>query len=125
LQLKTGDILLTRFAYTDQSGSKRRPVVLFNQFKEDLPVAYFTAEDDILSVEEIAGNVIKLWGKGKYKITPDRQFHESSLLNLDISKARSDIRWNPVYNAFTALEKTISRYKKYYANNKKGIYEDR
>lgn len=42
--LKTGDILLAEFPYSNRSGSKRRPVVLINRFKEDLLVAYFTTE---------------------------------------------------------------------------------
>lgn len=42
--LKTGDILVTEFAYSDKSGLKRRPVVLIENFKDDLLVAYFTRE---------------------------------------------------------------------------------
>ena len=42
--LKTGDILIAEFVYSDQSGLKRRPVVLIERFKEDLLVAYFTRE---------------------------------------------------------------------------------
>jgi len=42
--LKTGDMLLAEFPYSNQAGLKRRPVVLVNSFKEDLLVAYFTTE---------------------------------------------------------------------------------
>jgi CDP-6-deoxy-D-xylo-4-hexulose-3-dehydrase len=42
--LKTGDILIAEFVYSDQSGLKRRPVVLIERFEEDLLVAYFTRE---------------------------------------------------------------------------------
>jgi CDP-6-deoxy-D-xylo-4-hexulose-3-dehydrase len=68
--LKTGDILLAEFLYSNQSGAKRRPVVLINRFKEDLLVAYFTTEvakyanestSVLISQEDI--------GKGKIKST--------------------------------------------------------
>jgi len=42
--LKTGDILIVEFAYSDRLGLKRRPVVLIEKFKEDLLVAYITRE---------------------------------------------------------------------------------
>ena len=42
--LRTGDILLAEFPYSNQLGSKRRPVVLINRFREDLLVAYFTRD---------------------------------------------------------------------------------
>ena len=42
--LRTGDILLAEFPYSNQSGSKRRPAVLISRFRDDLLVAYFTRE---------------------------------------------------------------------------------
>ena len=66
--LKTGDMLIAEFAYSDQSGLKRRPVVLIERFKEDLLVAYFTREVEkyadettsvLISQEDICEGSIK------------------------------------------------------------------
>jgi CDP-glucose 4,6-dehydratase len=80
-------------------------------------------DEDILTVEEIAKNVIKLWGSGRYEMNHDnKNFHEAKLLKLDISKAHFHLKWKPVYSARTALEETIKWYKEYF-NNQKSIYD--
>ena len=43
--------------------------------------------------------------------------HEAGLLKLDISRARRDLDWKPVYNAPTAMQKTIQWYKSFDGNN--------
>lgn len=68
LILKTGDILIAEFAYSNQLGLKRRPVVLIERFKEDLLVAFFTREVEkyanettsvLISQEDISEGSIK------------------------------------------------------------------
>ncbi len=70
---------------------------------------------DALSVEEMVNKSIKCWGVGSYKaeVNPNNP-HEAGLLKLDISKALSQLSWKPVFNAQTAIERTINWYKNYY-----------
>ncbi|SNZ06187.1 CDP-glucose 4,6-dehydratase [Persephonella hydrogeniphila] len=76
-------------------------------------------DEDILTVEEIVKEVIKIWGNGEYKVNSENKFHEARLLKLDISKAHSYLKWKPVYNAKTALQETINWYKTYFSDPKK------
>jgi len=71
-------------------------------------------EKDIATVKEIVEKVINLWGKGKYEVESDTQFHETGLLRLDISKAMIKLGWYPKWNLDIALEKTIKWYKMFY-----------
>jgi CDP-glucose 4,6-dehydratase len=79
-------------------------------------------DEDILTVEEIVKDVIKIWGNGEYKVNSENKFHEARLLKLDISKAHFYLKWKPVYDAKTALQETINWYKTYFSNPK-NIYE--
>ncbi len=70
---------------------------------------------DALSVEEMVNKSIENWGSGSYQPLIDTNSpHEAGLLKLDISKALKDLNWKPVFNAQTAVERTISWYKSYY-----------
>ena len=70
---------------------------------------------DALSVEEMVIKSISCWGEGSYKtIVNFNNPHEAGLLKLDISKALNQLNWKPVFNAQTAIERTINWYKNYY-----------
>ncbi len=70
---------------------------------------------DAISVEEMVVKAIKCWGVGSYKAVADSiNPHEAGLLKLDISKALGHLNWKPLFNAQTAIERTISWYKNYY-----------
>jgi len=69
-------------------------------------------------VKEVAEHMQKVWGKihitfGK----PDNSLHEANLLKLDCSKARTLLKWEPVWNN-KGFEKTAIWYKSYYIENK-------
>ncbi len=73
--------------------------------------------NEALSVEEMVAKSINCWGSGTYTIEVNSNNpHEAGLLKLDISKALNDLNWKPVFNAQTAVERTINWYKKYYKN---------
>lgn len=70
---------------------------------------------DALSVEEMVKLSISNWGSGTYRSVIDSNNpHEAGLLKLDISKALNELNWKPIFNAQTAVERTISWYKNYY-----------
>ncbi|HEY4935374.1 MAG TPA: CDP-glucose 4,6-dehydratase [Puia sp.] len=67
---------------------------------------------DCLPVETMVQEAIKVWQAGTYKILKEKEGpHEAGLLTLDISRAKTDLHWRPVYNAVEAMDKTISWYK--------------
>jgi CDP-glucose 4,6-dehydratase len=71
---------------------------------------------DALSVEDMVIQSIKNWGSGRYKSVIDSNNpHEAGLLKLDISKALNELNWKPVFNASTAIERTINWYKCFYS----------
>lgn len=72
---------------------------------------------DSLAVENMVAKAIECWGSGSFRIDiSSSNPHEAGLLKLDISKALNDLRWKPVFNAHTAIERTINWYKNYYDN---------
>ncbi len=74
--------------------------------------------NDALSVEEMVVKSINCWGSGTYFIEVNSNNpHEAGLLKLDISKATKDLKWKPLLNSQTAVERTINWYKNYYNNN--------
>lgn len=69
-------------------------------------------EDDHLPVKQLVEIAISCWGNGKWIDTSDlTQPHEAGLLQLNISKAKNDLRWNPKMNSKEAIEWTINWYK--------------
>ncbi len=69
-------------------------------------------EQDVLTVENLVNIALDEWGSGSFA-TPElkNKPHEAGLLKLSIDKAQSKLKWNPTYNAETAIRKTISWYK--------------
>ncbi|MBR4592820.1 MAG: CDP-glucose 4,6-dehydratase [Elusimicrobiaceae bacterium] len=73
--------------------------------------------DNVLTVEEVARQVITCYGKGSLRVHRADQLHEANLLMLDISKAKKTLGWHPVYTAQKAIEKTVAWYKHFYQGN--------
>jgi len=73
------------------------------------------SDSDLITVEEITKKIVSYWGSGKYKNEISlKNPHEAKLLKLDCSKARSILKWYPVYNINEALLKTVGWYKMFY-----------
>ncbi len=77
------------------------------------------SEEENVSVGEIVHLVKMVWPKIDYEIsqTPN-QPHEASLLRLDCSKARTKLKWVPVWAGNEAIEKTTLWYKAFYESSK-------
>lgn len=78
---------------------------------------------DVLGVEEILNLCTKIWGRGVVNIERNNNLHEASLLKLDISKARTILNWDPVYNIKKAVEETIFWYKEFDKYQGKNMYD--
>lgn len=84
------------------------------------PVSYnqawnFGPKDPVTQdVEEVLKEIIKIWGSGKYQTHKDVKMPETKILQLNISKAKTGLKWKPVYELREALEKTVKWYWQYY-----------
>jgi CDP-glucose 4,6-dehydratase len=65
---------------------------------------------DHLSVESLIQIGIQIFGKGAYEIIKMDDLHEAGILKLNIELAQNHLQWQPVYNASTAIKKTIEWY---------------
>jgi len=72
------------------------------------------SDGNFVTVEKIVEYGIKLLEKGSYEAEKEKKFHESTLLKLDISKARSLLNWRPRLNIEETLDYTFLWYKNYY-----------
>ncbi|GAB2657593.1 CDP-glucose 4,6-dehydratase [Flavihumibacter cheonanensis] len=69
-------------------------------------------KSDHFTVGELTQLFVDAWGQGKWtNISNDHQKHEASLLQLDISKAKSRLNWRPRLSGKTAVEWTVDWYK--------------
>lgn len=69
---------------------------------------------DALPVEDMLNLAIQSWGKGGYKVEIfENQPHEAGLLKLDISKAISELKWKPKWDARKAVSMTMDWYSKF------------
>ena len=76
-------------------------------------------DESIITVNELVKLVIKNCGSGTYKVDNSTNLYEADLLKLDISKARTFLGWNPVYNIHETIERTINWYRNFYNGIKK------
>lgn len=87
------------------------------QLDED-PVTFATGynfgpdPDDERTVLDMCKLAIDYWGKGSFEVAlNESKPHEAGLLKLDISKARTELGWRPVFNSAEAVRWTIEWYK--------------
>lgn len=76
------------------------------------------SEDENVTVGEIVDQVKKVWPKIDYTTnkTPD-QPHEAGALRLDCSKARTKLKWFPVWTGKETIAKTTKWYRAFYESN--------
>jgi CDP-glucose 4,6-dehydratase len=72
-------------------------------------------EEGSVTVGEICAQIKAVWPKIECEIkTEPGQLHEAALLRLDCSKARTRLRWSPVWDEKNAVEKTARWYRAFY-----------
>jgi len=70
--------------------------------------------NSIIPVGEVADKVVAQWGSGSWiDLSTENGPHEAKLLSLDIFKAKSRLKWFPVWDTEKAIEKTVDWYKEY------------
>lgn len=63
------------------------------------------------SVEQVLSALSRHWNGLRWEVSATPQPHEAGLLQLDISKARRALGWNPVWGIDQALEMTAAWYR--------------
>jgi CDP-glucose 4,6-dehydratase len=86
------------------------------------PWNFGPAPESVVTVGRIVDKLIQYWGGGKWESRDEEGApHESTLLNLDVSKAMFQLDWKPRWSLETALEKTVAWYKNYQGGNTRRI----
>ncbi|NLD99554.1 MAG: CDP-glucose 4,6-dehydratase, partial [Fibrobacter sp.] len=98
-------------------------LVLGHKLLEGDPLAstafnFGPADSDTLTVKMIVEKIKVHWPDFEYTIDTDSsKVHEANYLKLDCSKAQTQLKWLPVWNTDTAIDKTVNWYRDFYHNN--------
>ena len=65
-------------------------------------------EQDVKPVDWILDKMIDNWDNSSWKLDESSSPHEADFLKLDISKAKSKLGWNPVWELSHTLEKIVN-----------------
>jgi CDP-glucose 4,6-dehydratase len=83
------------------------------------------SDEDSLPAAEVVRRIKSHWDAFEYVLQPKaEQPHEAGLLKLDCAKARTLLKWRPVWDSAKTFEKTAEWYKEYYANKRVRTQED-
>jgi CDP-glucose 4,6-dehydratase len=75
-------------------------------------------ENENMTVGKIVDQVKRVWPKIDYEISQiTNQPHEAGILRLDCSKAHTKLKWSPVWDGISAIEKTTFWYKNFYESS--------
>jgi CDP-glucose 4,6-dehydratase len=69
-------------------------------------------QESVVPVSKVIELIIRYWGGGRWRsVESPRDWHESKLLQLDISKAVRELGWRPRWTIEQVIEKTVEWYK--------------
>ena len=76
-------------------------------------------KNTVTDVLTIVKKIIGIWGKGKIKYNKINKYYEQKNLQLNISKSKKYLNWNPKLSIMKSVEMTINWYKKILVENKR------
>ena len=79
-------------------------------------------EDSILTVADVAQQIINDYGQGELVINKRDSLHEAGLLMLSIKKAERVLGWKPLLTAQEAIRNTVEWYRRFYAKEKMSAF---
>jgi CDP-glucose 4,6-dehydratase len=83
------------------------------------------ASQETLSVAEVAQGLSACWPDIAAITQPQMDaLHEAELLRLDCSKANSQLKWHPVWNAKETIQRTADWYRRFYREKHLGTADD-
>ena len=75
-------------------------------------------DEDAKPVSIIANTIARQWGAGAQWLQDEGAHpHEARYLKLDCSKAKSELRWQPLWSLESSLDATVRWYKAWYQNS--------
>lgn len=87
-------------------------------YKEDVSLCqawnFGPNDESFMCVEDLANRAVEILGKGAVLVKPDGSKHETNILKLDVTKAKTILGWHPTLNFEQNLGYTFSWYKNYY-----------
>jgi CDP-glucose 4,6-dehydratase len=69
------------------------------------------SENDAKPVDWILNHMVNSWPNASWQLGNDSNLHEAGYLKLDISKAKSRLNWQPIWNLEQTLSKIITWHK--------------
>ncbi len=78
-------------------------------------------KNTVTSVYEVVNQMIKIWGTGKIKFKKNFKFYEQKNLQLNIEKAKRELKWKPLYSINQSVKNTVAWYKETYVNKRSPI----
>ncbi len=82
------------------------------------PWNFGTDRNTITSVEQVINKIIFYWGEGKYKKKNEKKFYEQTNLQLNITKAKKELKWKPKLSINDCVSMTVDWYRKVLTNRK-------
>jgi CDP-glucose 4,6-dehydratase len=70
--------------------------------------------EESITVEELVKEAIKILETGSYRVENDIAKHEAGLLTLDINKAKSELKWEPLVTFAQSIKMTFDWYREYH-----------
>lgn len=74
------------------------------------------------TVREVVEEIIRCWGEGEIQIEREEQFYESSLLQLDCTKARVKLKWESTLTLEECIRLTTDWYRCNYEDPKADMH---
>ena len=74
------------------------------------------------TVSQVAEGIISIWGSGKISINRTQQFNEPCLLQLDCTKAKNILNWEPTLNFEECIRFTTEWYRYESQQSEKDMY---
>jgi CDP-glucose 4,6-dehydratase len=83
------------------------------------------SSEEAVTVREIVNLANKIWPEIDIEAeTIPKQLHEADVLKLDCSKSRTKLKWIPLWNLKTSVQKTVEWYRSFYELNQAKSLED-
>ena len=76
-------------------------------------------KNTVTNVLTIVKKIISIWGKGRIKYNKTNKYYEQKNLQLNISKSKKYLNWNPKLSIIKSVEMTTNWYKQILVDKKK------
>lgn len=79
--------------------------------------------EDTYTVYDVVSGIINNWGKGKVIVEETKTFSESKFLQIDSTKAKIELNWEPGLKFDEVVRFTTDWYKAMYSNKQVNMYD--